>query len=87
MISATIDKYIYVTLYEPFKNNIILKYSKYEKVKKIENIKHPIIKKIFEKYLGNSKKIELQIAADVPAGTGMGSSGAFTVAEEITLHF
>ena len=80
LISATIDKYIYVTLYEPFKNNIILKYSKYEKVKKIENIKHPIIKKIFEKYLGNSKKIELQIAADVPAGTGMGSSGAFTVA-------
>jgi D-glycero-alpha-D-manno-heptose-7-phosphate kinase len=78
LISATINKYIYITMYEPFKDYIFLKYANYEKVKKIEKIKHPIIKKIFKKYLKNFEKIEMQIAADVPAGTGMGSSGAFT---------
>ena len=78
LISATIDKYIYLSLYEPFKDFFFLKYSDNEKVKKITNIKHPIIKKVFEKYIPNQKKIELQVAADLPAGTGMGSSGAFT---------
>ena len=78
LISATIDKYIYLSLYEPFKEFFFLKYSDNEKVKKIKNIKHPIIKKIFQRYIPNQKKIELQVAADLPAGTGMGSSGAFT---------
>tara|TARA_B110000037_G_C17072956_1_gene486611 strand:- start:635 stop:1609 length:975 start_codon:yes stop_codon:yes gene_type:complete len=78
IISATIDKYIYISLYEPFKDFLFLKYSKNEKVKKIKDIKHPIIKKVFEKYIPSQKKIELQVAADLPGGTGMGSSGAFT---------
>ena len=79
LISATINKYIYITLYEPFKDYIFLKYSQHEKVNKIKDIRHPIIKKIFERYIPNKKKIEMQVAADVPAGTGVGSSGAFTV--------
>lgn len=79
LISATINKYVYISLYEPFKDYIFLKYSDHEKVKKIKDIKHPIIKKIFQRYIPSQKKIELQVAADVPAGTGVGSSGAFTV--------
>jgi D-glycero-alpha-D-manno-heptose-7-phosphate kinase len=78
LISATINKYIYINLYRPFKNYIFLKYSNYEKVKDIKDIKHPIIKKVFQRYLSDQEKIELQVAADVPAGTGLGSSGAFT---------
>ncbi len=78
LISATINKYIYISLYEPFKDYIFLKYSEHEKVKKIKYIKHPIIKKVFQRYIPNQKKIEMQVAADVPAGTGVGSSGAFT---------
>jgi D-glycero-alpha-D-manno-heptose-7-phosphate kinase len=78
LISATINKHIYISLNKPFEDYFFLKYSKYEKVKKIKNIKHPIIKKVFQKYLINNNKLELQIAADVPAGTGLGSSGAFT---------
>ena len=70
LISATIDKYIYISLYEPFKDFLFLKYSNNEKVKKIKDIKHPIIKKVFEKYIPNQKKIELQVAADLPGGTG-----------------
>ncbi len=80
LISATIDKYIYINMYEPFKNYFFLKYSSNEKVKKIKNIKHPIIRKVFERYLPQQNKIEIQVAADVPAGTGVGSSGSFTVA-------
>ena len=79
LISATINKYVYISLYEPFKDYIFLKYSDHEKVKKKKDIKHPIIKKIFQRYIPSQKKIELQVAADVPAGTGVGSSGAFTV--------
>ncbi len=78
LISATINKYIYINLYKPFKNFIFLKYSEYEKVKDFKDIKHPIIKNVFKRYFSNQKKIELQVAADVPAGTGLGSSGAFT---------
>jgi D-glycero-alpha-D-manno-heptose-7-phosphate kinase len=80
LISATINKYVYINMYEPFKDYFFLKYSTNEKVKKIQNIKHPIIRKVFERYMPNQNKIEIQVAADVPAGTGVGSSGAFTVA-------
>jgi len=86
LISATIDKYIYITVYEPFKDYIFLKYSTSEKVTKIKNIKHPIIRKVLDKFYKNTKKIEIQISADVPAGTGVGSSGAFTVALIKALH-
>ncbi len=78
LISASINKYIYINLYRPFKNYIFLKYSNHEKVKNIRDIKHPIVKKVFQRYFSDQKKIELQVAADVPAGTGLGSSGAFT---------
>ena len=80
LISAAINKYIYISLNKPFEDFFFLKYSKYEKAKKIINIKHPIIKTVFQKYLSDNNKLELQVAADVPAGTGLGSSGAFTVA-------
>lgn len=78
LISATIDKYVYISIYQPFKKYIFLKYSEYEKVKNIKNIKHPIIKKVFQRYLKNVNRVEIQVYADVPAGTGLGSSGAFT---------
>ena len=78
LISATINKYIYIGLNKPFEDYFLLKYSKYEKEKNINQIKHPIIKKVFQRYLNNKEKVEMQVTADVPAGTGMGSSGAFT---------
>jgi D-glycero-alpha-D-manno-heptose-7-phosphate kinase len=79
LISATINKYIYLSINKPFEDYFFLKYSNYEKVKKIKDIKHPIIKKILQRYLMIKNKLELQVAADVPAGTGLGSSGAFAV--------
>jgi D-glycero-alpha-D-manno-heptose-7-phosphate kinase len=82
LIAAAIDKYVYVTINKPFNNGIFLKYSAIESAMEINNINHPIIReclKLFEK--SNSvQKIEITTLADIPAGTGLGSSGSFTTA-------
>lgn len=83
-ISAAINKYIYIIINKSFRKGIILKYSKHEYKNKIQNIKHPIfretIKEFNLKYKINFSNIEIISAADIPQGTGLGSSGAFTVA-------
>jgi len=76
-ISAAIDKYVYVSITEPFEKGIYLKYSKSEKVQNANLIKHKIIKEV----LKNEKKInkiEITTLTDIPARTGLGSSGSFT---------
>ena len=78
-ISAAIDKYVYVTVTKPFEKGIYLKYSKIEKINKIKNIKHEIIKEVLKKELKNNK-IEITTLTDIPAKTGLGSSGSFSTA-------
>ena len=85
LISAAIDKYVYVSLLETFTQGIFLKYSKFEQVKKVSEIKHPIIREAF-KILNLHDKIEVTSLADIPAGTGLGSSGSFTTALLKALH-
>src|SRR5271154_1411216 len=79
LVAGAIDKYIYITLHKTFLHEFIIKYSQIERVKTASEIKHPIIREILK-----SHKIEprLEIAshADIPDGTGLGSSGSFTVA-------
>lgn len=79
LISATIDKYIYITVGETFNKRFLLKYSNYENVKKISNIKHPLFRETF-KELKISLPVNISSHADIPAGSGLGSSGCFTVA-------
>ena len=76
-ISAAIDKYIYVTITKPFEKGIYLKYSKIEKVKNVESIKHKLIKETL-KNIKIENKIEISTLTDIPARTGLGSSGSFT---------
>jgi len=76
-ISAAINKYIYVSITKPFEKGIYLKYSKSEKVKKVETIKHKIIKEVLKKEK-NLNQIEITTLTDIPAKTGLGSSGSFT---------
>lgn len=78
-ISAAINKYIYITVTEPFEDGIYLKYSKIEKIKNIKKIQHKIIKKVLEEEL-KKNKIEITTLTDIPAKTGLGSSGSFTTA-------
>ncbi len=85
VISAAIDKYVYVSLIKPFTNEIILKYSKFENTDNVSNIKHPIIRESLKK-LGIKSNVEITTLADIPAGTGLGSSGSFTTALLKTLY-
>jgi len=78
VISAAINKYVYTTIIKPFKKGIYLKYSSHEKRRKIDQIKHPIIKEVLKDYKKFSKQIEITTLADIPSGTGLGSSGSFT---------
>jgi D-glycero-alpha-D-manno-heptose-7-phosphate kinase len=80
LIAAAIDKYVYVTINKRFSEGIFLKYSAIENVKRIDQIQHPIIREaLIAKNLQNYQ-VEISSTADIPAGTGLGSSGSFTTA-------
>ena len=76
LIAAAINKYVFVSIMNPFTNGYTLKYSEFENVENIEDIKHPIIREALR--LGFKKNLEITTLADLPSGTGLGSSGSFT---------
>ena len=80
LIAGAIDKYVYTGIHKTFQNEILLKYSSFEKRQLIEKINHPIIKAVLQKYCPDIKNIEITSFADIPAGTGLGSSSSFTTA-------
>ena len=79
-ISAAINKYTYVSVSKPFFNKIFLKYSKLEEVNSVHEIQNALIRETLLEYSDHpNKPIEINSFADVPSGTGLGSSGSFTV--------
>ena len=78
VVSTTINKYMYIVIHPYFHDKIRIKYSKTEDVRNIEDIQHPIVRECLKKVQIDSG-IEIASFADVPAGTGLGSSSAFTV--------
>ena len=76
VISATINKYMYVCLKKSYKE-IYLKYSKFENVKHYKFVKHPIVREILKYY--NLNNLDIASFSDIPGGTGLGSSSAFAV--------
>ncbi len=86
LITAAIDKYVYITLHETFVPEFIIKYSKLERVAKVDEIEHPIIREAFRMLGIEGGYLELTSMADIPAGTGLGSSGSFTTALLKALH-
>jgi len=80
LIAAAIDKYVYVTVTRPFTEGIYLKYSEIEHVEQVLGVKHPIIREVLAQLNLNSPQIEITTLADIPSGTGLGSSGSFTTA-------
>ncbi len=85
VVSAAIDKYIYVTANKRFYQDIRLAYSKTEIKCRVEDIEHPIFREAL-RLCGISSAIELTSVADLPANSGLGSSSAFTVALLNALH-
>ncbi len=80
LIAAAIDRYVYVTVMRPFAEGIYLKYSQLEQTKKICDVKHPIIREALGMMDFRTPQIEITTLADIPSGTGLGSSGSFTTA-------
>ena len=80
LIAAAINKYVYITLHDNFSPDLIVKYSKLERVPTASHLDHPIIREAFALLEMNGQSLELASLADIPAGTGLGSSGSFTTA-------
>lgn len=80
LLAAAIDRYVYVTVMRPFTQGIYLKYSEIEQVKSVTEVKHPIVREVLAELKLKTPQIEITTLADIPSGTGLGSSGSFTTA-------
>lgn len=86
LIAGAIDKYVYIALHRTFVHDLIIKYSKMERVTEVDAIEHPIIREAFHLLSVPASGLEMASMADIPAGTGLGSSGSFTTALLKALH-
>ena len=75
LIATAIDRYVYITVHETFVDDLIVIYSKLERVGKAEDLEHPIIREAMKLLKLDGSHMELTSMADIPAGTGLGSSG------------
>src|SRR3989441_10401949 len=86
LIAAAIDKYVYITLHDNFTRDLVVKYSRLERVDNAANVEHPITREAFALVGIDGRGLEVASVADIPAGTGLGSSGSFTTALLKVLH-
>ena len=86
LLAAAIDKYVYITHHRTFQEEIIVKYSKLERAQTVDHIEHPIVREALKLVGVTEPHIELTSMADIPGGTGLGSSGSFTTALLKALH-
>ena len=86
LIAAAIDKYVYINVHRRFVEGFLLKYSSLEEAATIDEIKHPIIREALRLVDVRERNLEITSMADIPAGTGLGSSGSFTTALLKALH-
>ena len=86
LVAAAIDKYVYVTVHQNFTDEFIFKYSKLERCANAAEIQHPLIREAVALVGVPRPNLEITSMADIPAGTGLGSSGSFTTALLKALH-
>lgn len=86
LIAGAIDKYVYIALHQTFVEELIIKYSQMETVHSVDEIQHPIIREALRLLELDGRGLEIVSMADLPAGTGLGSSGSFTTALLKSLH-
>ena len=85
-IGAAIDKYVYISVHQTFLDHLIVKYSKLERAPNREGIEHPIVREALRIVDIGEPNLEITSLADLPEGTGLGSSGSFTTALLRALH-
>ena len=86
LVAAAIDKYVYITLHQTFIQELIVKYSKLERVATVDQLEHPIIREAMKAVGVGAPNLEITSMADIPGGTGLGSSGSFTTGLLKALH-
>ncbi len=87
LIAGAIDRYVYITIHDTFQQEFIIKYSRLERASTIAGIEHPIIREALRATgIEEVASLEITSMADIPAGTGLGSSGSFTTALLKSLH-
>ena len=86
LIAAAIDKYVYITVHHNFTRELIIKYSRLEHAESVDKIEHPIVREALKMVGVHEHSLEITSMADIPAGTGLGSSGSFTTALLKALH-
>ena len=86
LVAGALDKYVYLTLHRTFVPELIVKYSKLERVASASQLEHPIIREAFALLGLDGRSLEVTSMADIPGGTGLGSSGSFTTALLKLLH-
>jgi D-glycero-alpha-D-manno-heptose-7-phosphate kinase len=86
LIAAAIDRHIYINVHRRFEDGYALKYSQFEEATEIDEIRHPIIRESLKLVGVTERNLEIASMADIPAGTGLGSSGSFTTALLTALH-
>jgi D-glycero-alpha-D-manno-heptose-7-phosphate kinase len=86
LIAAAIDKHVCITMHQTFVPELILKYSRLERVNSVDEVQHPIIREALRLVGIEGKSLEITSMADIPAGTGLGSSGSFTTSLLKALH-
>jgi D-glycero-alpha-D-manno-heptose-7-phosphate kinase len=86
LIAAAINKYVYITIHETFVNDLIIKYSKLERVENADSIEHPLFREALKLLKIGETNLEITSMADIPAGTGLGGSGSFNTALLKALH-
>src|SRR5262245_4687975 len=75
VVSAALTQYVYTTVQRTFVNEMLIRYSQIERVKTVAEIRHPIVRTALELTGIAGPNIEITSMADIPAGTGLGSSG------------
>src|SRR5262245_63267272 len=86
LIAGAIDKYVYINIHSRFVDGFLLKYSHMEEAASIDEIRHPIIRVSLRLLDIRARNLEITSMADIPAGTGLGSSGSFSTALLKALH-
>jgi D-glycero-alpha-D-manno-heptose-7-phosphate kinase len=85
VVAGSITKYVYIGINATFTNDYFLKYSALERAESVEDIAHPIMRVAL---MANRVQpaVEIVSLADIPSGTGLGSSGSFTVGLLRAIH-
>jgi len=86
LVAAAIDRYVYITVHQTFVPELIVKYSRLERVASAAEVQHPIVREALGLLGIDGRYLEIASMADIPAGTGLGSSGSFTTALLRALH-